>query len=38
MIFDNSVEGFQLIVERISDEQPNIYNQVIWYQICRIEP
>jgi predicted ABC-type ATPase len=37
MIFNNSVEDFQLIVERISDQQPTIYNQVIWHQICRIE-
>jgi predicted ABC-type ATPase len=37
MIFDNSVEDFQLIVERIRDQQPNIYNQLIWHQICRTE-
>lgn len=36
MIFDNSAEEFRLIAECIIDEQPSIYDQTIWNQICKV--
>ncbi len=36
MIFDNSAEESRLIAECIIDEQPSIYDQTIWNQICKV--